>query len=363
MYQETDAGRSSLVRSREKIDQAADKHGSAPISCLFRSVRIRGNPWLLNSSLLSCHWSLTLLLLLAAVFCLTKDAHANKVLTATPSSISFGNVIVNKSRTQTVTLTNTGDSSLKITQDKVTGTGFSIKGLSLPLTLAAGQSTTFQVTFAPAATYSVTGSILIAIGDPACPAATVTLSGTGITRHISLRPISTFFGRNIVGSKSTLPVFLYNTGTGSVTISEATVTGTGFSISGLSLPLTLAAGQDTNFSVTFAPTAAGRVTGSVSIVSNAANLLINEPLAGTGIHAVNLSWEASTSLVAGYNVYRGRVSGGPRRKMNSSLVTETAYTDTAVHTGRTYYYVTTAVDSSGNESAYSNEVQASIPSP
>jgi TolB protein len=37
------------------------------------------------------------------------------------------------------------------------------------------------------------------------------------------------------------------------------------------------------------------------------------------------------------------------------------YTDSSVQNGTTYYYVTTAVDSSGNESTYSNEASANIP--
>jgi hypothetical protein len=270
---------------------------------------------------------------------------------------------VNQSSSQTVTLTNTGALSLKITQDKVTGAGFSISGLTLPLTLAAGQSTTFNATFAPTATGSITGNISIATNN-GNPPTTVSLSGTGITLLINASPTSTSFGNTILGSSSTLPVVLTNVGTGSVTLSQATVTGTGFSISGLSLPQTLAAGQDTNFSVTFAPTAAASVTGNVSVVSNATNSPTNEALSGTGIHAVNLSWNASSSQdVAGYNVYRGSVSGGPYTEQNSSLDTQTAYTDANVQAGQTYYYVTTAVDSSGNESAYSNEVQAVVPSP
>jgi hypothetical protein len=290
---------------------------------------------------------------------LTKNAHAKKLPTATPTSISFGNVAVNQNSTQTVTLANTGTGSLKITRDTVAGTGFSISGLTLPLILHAGQSTAFQATFAPAANGSVTGSISIATNNPSDDPATVSLSGTGITLLISVRPISTTFGPDIVGSRTTFPVILRNTGTGSVTISQATVSGAAFSLSGLSLPYTLAPGKDTNFSVTFAPTAAGRVTGNVFIVSSAG--LINEPLAGTGIHSVNLHW--NSPQVAGYNVYRGRVPGGPYRKLNSSLVTETAYTDTEVDPGRTYYYVATAVDSSGNESAYSHEAHAVVPSP
>ena len=78
-------------------------------------------------------------------------------------------------------------------------------------------------------------------------------------------------------------------------------------------------------------------------------------------HSATLSWTASTSTVVGYNVYRGTVSGGPYSRVNGSLVTALTYTDTTVLGGQTYYYVTTAVDSSGTESVFSNEVPAVIP--
>jgi fibronectin type 3 domain-containing protein len=78
---------------------------------------------------------------------------------------------------------------------------------------------------------------------------------------------------------------------------------------------------------------------------------------------VNLSWIASASTdVAGYNVYRGIKQGGPYTKLNSALVVGTIYTDNSVHPGQTYYYVATAVDSSGNESNYSApSVQSVVP--
>jgi hypothetical protein len=60
-------------------------------------------------------------------------------------------------------------------------------------------------------------------------------------------------------------------------------------------------------------------------------------------------------------VYRSAVSGGSYTKINSSLVAGPPYTDSTVVSGKTYYYVTTSVDSSGEESPYSNEVQAVIP--
>jgi hypothetical protein len=115
-------------------------------------------------------------------------------------------------------------------------------------------------------------------------------------------------------------VILTNTGTASVTISQDSVTGSGFSTSGPDLPVTLAAGQTMDFSLTFAPTATGSVTGNASVLSNATNSPSNEPLSGTGIHAVSLSWTASTSTVAGYNVYRGGQSGGPYTLLNSALL-------------------------------------------
>jgi fibronectin type 3 domain-containing protein len=89
-------------------------------------------------------------------------------------------------------------------------------------------------------------------------------------------------------------------------------------------------------------------------------------MTGTGTaatpHTVSLTWTASTSAVS-YNMYRGTVSGGPYTMINSSPDTTTAYTDSTVASGTTYYYVATAVDASGNESGYSNQATAVVPSP
>ena len=79
-------------------------------------------------------------------------------------------------------------------------------------------------------------------------------------------------------------------------------------------------------------------------------------------HTVNLSWEASTSQnIVGYNVYRGPSASGPYTKINSALDPNTSYSDGTVQSGQTYYYVTTALDSTGAESAYSNQSEAVIP--
>ena len=232
----------------------------------------------------------------------------------------------------------------------ITGAG------SSTMTVAVGSNTaggTYPLT--------VTGNVG-GIEQSAAVSLTVS-STTGITLLVSASPASTSFGDVVLGSSSTLPVILTNTGNGSVTLSQDSVTGTGFSINGPALPFTLSAGQNVDISVTFAPTAAGSVTGSASVLSNATNSPSNEPLSGTGIHAVSLSWTASTSTVAGYNIYRAGQSGGPYTLLNSALVSGTTYTDPTVQPGQTYYYVATAMNSANLESQYSNQVKAVVPSP
>ena len=106
------------------------------------------------------------------------------------------------------------------------------------------------------------------------------------------------------------------------------------------------AGTDTVTATSIAdPTKSG--TASVKVTLPAASVLI--------------SWNPSSSSVAGYNIYRGTVSGGPYTKLNSSLSFATTYTDATVQSGRKYYYVATAVDSDGVESKDSNEAAAAIP--
>jgi len=80
-------------------------------------------------------------------------------------------------------------------------------------------------------------------------------------------------------------------------------------------------------------------------------------------HSVSLKWSPSTSTgISYYKVYRGTVSGGPYSLLATNL-SATSYTDPSVQSGSTYYYVTTAVDSSGVESGYSDVAPAVIPMP
>jgi fibronectin type 3 domain-containing protein len=78
-------------------------------------------------------------------------------------------------------------------------------------------------------------------------------------------------------------------------------------------------------------------------------------------HSATLSWGRSTSVVAGYRVYRSLQSGTGYALLTSNLVPGTSFVDTTVARGQTYFYVVTAVDAQWNQSAFSNEVFATIP--
>ena len=62
------------------------------------------------------------------------------LLAISPTSISFGIVKVGNNQNQPATMTNSGGSTLTVTKVTPSGTGFSVSGLTLPLTLASGQS-------------------------------------------------------------------------------------------------------------------------------------------------------------------------------------------------------------------------------
>jgi hypothetical protein len=287
-------------------------------------------------------------------------------LSVTPASVSFGSVTTGSTGSQTVQLKNTGTSTLTITQAAVTGTGFSDTGLTLPQSIAAGTTANFNVQFAPSAAGSASGTLTLTSNAPNSPAA-IALSGTGVasTQTLLITPTSLSFGSVTAGTTASQTFSISNSGNANVAISSITASGTGFAITSGGSAVTLTPTQSVTVTVQFAPTVAGADSGSVSIVSNATGSPATVTLSGTGVaavqHSAALSWTASTSTVSGYNVYRGTVSGGLYTKINSSLVAGVSYTDTTVASGTTYYYVTTAVDSSNNESSYSNEVQAIIP--
>jgi hypothetical protein len=285
---------------------------------------------------------------------------------ATPTSATFSNVVVGSNSSQSILLKNTGNVALTFSQINVTGNGFSITGLSTATTIAAGSSATFNAVFTPtsASATPVAGSIVLTTnGSPA--QLTIPLGGTSVaaTTQLTTSSTSLSFGNVNLDTSSPLTTTFTNAGNTNVTISGVSVVGAGFSASGVSTGLTLMPSQTATLTVTFDPTTLGTVTGAgVTVTSNAGTIQI--PLSGAGVQfSVSLSWTASASSnVTGYYVYRSTTQGTGYAKLDpSSPASILQYSDTTVLTGQTYYYVVTAVDSSGVESGFSASATAAIP--
>jgi hypothetical protein len=270
---------------------------------------------------------------------------------------------VGSKQTLSETITNTGGASITVSQVGTSGTGFSVSGITAPLTLTAGQSASFSVSFAPLSAGDASGNVVVT-STAINPSLNVPLSGTGVTAvgQLTASPATLGLGNVVAGNSGTASGSLTASGA-SVTVTAASTNNSVFSVGGLSLPATIQAGKSTSFTVTFSPQIAGAASAVLTFTSNAQPGTTTEILTGTGTsaptHSVNLSWNASTSSnISGYNIYRAvfTTSCGSYTKINSVLNTTTLYTDTSVVDGTSYCYASTALNTSNEESGYSNIV-------
>jgi hypothetical protein len=286
----------------------------------------------------------------------------SEAVKASPSSISFGQVVLGRSSKVSVVLTNTRSWKIRLAAFYTTGNGFSVTGPTLPLVLQGGQSVKLNVKFAPRAAGLVGGSVVIRY-----PGVDIPLRGTGTSisaGQLLIAPAPLNFGDVTVQTTQTRPITMSAAGA-SVTLSSAASSSSQFVLEGTAFPLTIAAGESVSFHVAFTPRSSGTISGSLSFASNASNSHALESLTGIGTvtsHSVSLWWNASTSSdVAGYNVYRSATANGSYARINATLDSNTAYKDDTVVSGNTYYYAATAVNSSGRESARSTPIEAVVP--
>lgn len=236
------------------------------------------------------------------------------------TTVSFG--------TNPIPSPGSGNSTMTITVGASTAPG------TYPITVTGNgggvqQNTTvtLTVTSAPSFTVSATPSSLSVMQDSqGTSTITVAVSG-GFNDSIALTASGMPSGTTVSFNPATLPA--PGSGTSTMTITVATTPmGT--------YPITVTA-------------TGGGVYQTVTV-----NLTVTAQ--------VVLTWTASQSPgIAGYNVYRSTTSGGPYTQINSSLDTTTTYYDVAVQNGVTYYYVTTAVNTAGEQSSYSNQSSAMVP--
>ncbi len=326
-------------------------------------------------------------------------------LTVNPSSIAFGSVNTGSLTSRSVTLTNPstgGSAATTVTFDSPVPPGSSdsaLTGTFQGINFGSGgwfwggsfaadgtRNIYFSSSSAKSGSFSfATAQLFNGLKISTGTAGALTLSDNqGQTKSVSV-PAGSFVTVSTGWSKpSTKVTVTFSAGweavfddlsygsaaTGSgqnIIVSSLTPSGTGFKVSGLTVPATIAPGNSVSFQVGYSPKATGSSTGSVLIRSNAANVSATVALSGTGVtataHLATIAWKASTSSVSGYNIYRSTSSGGTYVKLNSSLVNADSYTDSSVAAGATYYYAITSVTSAGVESNYSNVAAVTVPTP
>jgi len=268
-------------------------------------------------------------------------------------------------------MTGSGSDACSVTLTAAAPSG----GLSVKLSSSNAAVTVPATVTVPAAATSATFTATVATVSTA-QAVTLTATAGSVSKTFALQlnaasvllgvnSTSVAFGDVAVNTASTQSLTLTATGTAPVTISAATLTGTGFTLPSSSLPITLNPGQSVSLSVQFEPATAGAATGKLTISNSSSGGAAVIALSGTGAtYEVGLTWQApatSADPVAGYNIYRSPAGSSTYELVNSSIQTQTAYTDNTVQTGETYDYIIESVDASGIQSAPSTMASVVIP--
>ncbi|MGC2512659.1 MAG: choice-of-anchor D domain-containing protein, partial [Acidobacteriaceae bacterium] len=199
-----------------------------------------------------------------------------------PSTLTFsGQPLQTVSGPQTVTVTNTGSTSLTVSNISIIGDFLETDNCGSAI--AANGTCQISVTFDPSTSGTRTGTLTVP-GNIASGQETVSLSGTGTTQSaIVLLPNSVNFGDLQVSTVSTAQqVTISNTGTASIPLTSESVTGP-FAIQTNTCGSALASNTGCTLAIVFQPAAAGPASETLTVVS------------GQGTESIGLSGNGENS--------------------------------------------------------------------
>ncbi|BDS13277.1 choice-of-anchor D domain-containing protein [Aureispira anguillae] len=236
------------------------------------------------------------------------------VTPSTTDDTDFGNVNLGSNDVHTFTIDNAaGTATLNVASIAVSGThsgDFVVGGITLPAAVAAGASTTFTVTFTPAAAGLRTATVTVNSDDADEAAYDYAVQGTGIANpEIDLIGNSvsivdgdatpsttddTDFGSVTTGNNDVHTFTIDNTaGTGTLNVASIAMSGThsgDFVIGGITLPANITAGATATFTVTFTPGAVGVRDATVTVNNNDANEAAYDfAVRGTGVATIAIT--------------------------------------------------------------------------
>jgi hypothetical protein len=210
-------------------------------------------------------------------------------LTSTPSSEAFSNTYIGlNSTSKTISIKNTGTASVTIESITSSCSEFKLSSGTTPATLAAGATAAYSFYFAPLAAqlYSCDYTLVPSSGSNLV----VSVTGTGLASKavVSSSPTSLSFVNQAVGTPSTTKtVTISNTGTASINLTGITITPPTFSITPVTLPITIKTKSSATISVSYSPAQAISETGVLGLVFNQVPEEVVD-LTGNGIAATSL---------------------------------------------------------------------------
>jgi hypothetical protein len=177
--------------------------------CASRSGTLPGLSGELNSRHVSFHRAGFLCVAAFVLVGLTTDGFSGcsgpgdasiSMLTASLSSINFGEVVVGSNSSQTIRMSHQGSANLTVSRATGAEAGFSISGLNSTFMITAGKSTIFNVAFPPSSTGSASAageSVPLTVTFAPTAAGSVTGSVT-ITSYATNSPTNISLSRAIV---------------------------------------------------------------------------------------------------------------------------------------------------------------------
>lgn len=218
--------------------------------------------------------------------------------TLTSSAFTFASTQVGDiSPAQTITLTNSGTSTLHI-GSVIAPSDFTASSNCSTLLPAANCAITVQFTPGNLSSQALRTGALEILSDAADALDFVTLLGNTTPAPLVLSPTSLDFGTVSLGQSNRLSVTATNSSTSPITFGSLT-TAAPYTVSNGTCPAsgaTLAAGAQCTLAVTFAPTSSGAQTGTLSISSSATQIPLAVALTGSGATSGTTQPSASFDL-------------------------------------------------------------------
>ena len=212
-------------------------------------------------------------------------------LAVSATTVSFGSVAVNTASKKSVTLTSTGTGPVTISSAALTGSGFTMSGVSFPVTLNPGQAATLSLQFDPSIVGAATGQLTIASNSSTSRSAVISLSGTGTASAPGLNSFTCSSGTMTgAGTDACTVTLSAAAGSGGESVSLSSSAGAVTLPASVTVP---ANATSVGFSATVASFSSSQAVTLTASASNSTKTFVLQLNAGTptlGINSTNISF-------------------------------------------------------------------------